>query len=264
MFVPQLLLDQRGRLEPELIKIGDTWDDLIQVVGETAGKRVVVPTESGPSSRPENNIIIWGEYDAYRGLDKVITLLGVHGGKCTLIISGGNYRPKTHGETGALDLWRALKDELQMSGWTGKDVENLKSNLIIDSFSKHTGHQRQILGGIILGFKPQRVIVVQPRCHITRFMMSLARNIWKEDRQPFQIHGCPVIQPLPHGEWDTPHTGRAPIEDPTRRFTYAELLALPPTRSRDSETFICGEIDKIIQYAGEGQCLTFRQARQWL
>lgn len=267
MSVPQLLLDQRTRLEPNLAKIGDTWEDMVEIVEWTTNKRIFLPPTRalGAVANPEKNIVIWGECDSYRGLEELVTLLELYKEECILIISGGNYKRQTHGEAGALELWLALESRLQTSGWRKEDIDGLRSTLIIDSFSHHTGHQRRLIASIVREFEPEVTIPVLPRCHITRFMMSLGRNIWKESKGP-RAYGYPVVLPLPHGQWGTYHTGRGPIDNPTRTFTYAELLALPPMQGRNPETLICGEIDKIIQYASpnERQCLTFRQAREWL
>ena len=75
------------------------------------------------------------------------------------------------------------------------------------------------------------------------------------------------ILPLPYGKWTDVHSHKAPKDNPDRKFTLEELFALPPTPNPYKDgIFYCGEIDKILQYAhpSEHQCLTFRQARDWL
>jgi hypothetical protein len=84
---------------------------------------------------------------------------------------------------------------------------------------------------------------------------------------PLYVNGChTIIHPWAFHSWDTLHATKGPLDDLLRTFTYAELFALPLTPSRYESKLDCGEIDKIIQYAhpDERQCLTFRQAREWL
>jgi len=116
-----------------------------------------------------------------------------------------------------------------------------------------------ILGPLLTCLDPDKVWIVIPINHITRFTMSVGLSMYESEFQP-------NIIPWPYGAWENPHTHKAPLDIPARKFTLAELSALPPTPSIYDGAFYCGEIDKILQYAhpAEHQCLTFKQAREWL
>jgi len=256
--VPRLFLEQRERLEPKLIELGDTWDDCLKVVYHATTLNVDnAPSGSGKSEWGKE-IIVWGETDAgYLGTQTVVDLLAKKD-NLTLVISGGVYGKKNFtNEVGSLELYARLYSELVMKqGYTSA----IFARTIIESMSQHTGHQRIILGPLLSSLAPEKIWVVIPINHITRFVMTVGLSMHENGSQP-------NIIPWPYGSWTDTHTHKAPIDNPDRKFKLQELFALPPTPSPYHEgIFYCGEIDKIIQYANpsEHQCLTFRQAREWL
>jgi hypothetical protein len=253
--VPKLLIEQKHRLEPDLEKIGDTWQDMLRVVSWTTqqSRFFSIPTNDAWGKE----VVIWGE-----------TLSGCSGGfdvhhlllsrpHSTLIISGGLYGNENFsGEMGALDLFEKLKESLRTAR---VDDQKIKERVIIDSASIHTGHQRVILGSLLTSLAPDVVWVVMPVYHITRFLMSVGLPLYDKKFQPY-------ICPLPYGAWNTRHPLIGPLHESTT-FTHEELFALPPTPDRNRKGKLnCGELDKILMYADpkERQCLTFRQARDWL
>jgi hypothetical protein len=170
----------------------------------------------------------------------------------TLVISGGDYgREETLNNIGSLDLYQAL----MRRGW---GHQTIKSRIIIESMSQHTGHQRMILGHLFSdSLKPEHIWVILPKYHMPRFIMTIGLNLYERG---FKTN----IHPQPFGEWQSAHAAKGPLDNPARTFTYEELLTLPQAPSRFEGKLDCGEVDKIIMYAEKHQCLTFRQAREWL
>lgn len=251
--IPQLLLDQKQRLEPDLKVIGDTWEDMLNVVGWVTSDGGI-PSGGLIDIDWGKEILVWGETDGYRGLDNVSYLHEARKG-LTLVISGGDYgREETLDNVGALDLFKELRRKL--------GEERTKERIIIESMSRNAGDQRRILGPLLISLAPTRIFIVLPKYHMPRFLMSIALPMYEKGFQP-------NIYQWPFGHWESPHALKGPLDNldnPARTFTYEELLALPPTPSRFHGKLDCGEIDKIIQYAhpNERQCLTFRQARECL
>lgn len=254
--IPQLLLDQRRRLEPDLEKIGDTWEDMLHVVSWTTGqgRSFSIPTNDAWGKE----VIIWGETSSgcSGGLNvHHLLLVRPHS---TLIISGGLYgNENLSGEMGALDLFEKLKESLKTAQ---VDEQRIKERVIIDSASMHTGHQRVILGSLLTSLAPDVVWIVMPIYHITRFLMSVGLPMYDKKFKPY-------ICPLPYGTWDGRHHLIGPPDNEFTNFTHEEMFALPPTPDRQRKGKLnCGELDKILMYANpkERQCLTFRQAREWL
>lgn len=254
--VPQLLLDQRHRLEPDLEKIGDTWEDMLRVVEWSTHPTGPIPAIANTAWGKE--IIIWGETPSgYTGGMAVHYLL-LSRPHSTLIVSGGLYgNEKISGETGAFDLFAKLEKSLSVDGVA---EQKIKERVIIDSLSLHTGHQRRILGSLLISLVPDIVWVVIPIYHMTRFLMSVGLPLYEKKFQP-------DIRPWPYGAWGQHHPLIGPPHDKDLTFTHEEMFALPPTPDRKGKGKLnCGEIDKILMYAhpDERQCLTFRQAREWL
>lgn len=253
--VPQLLLDQRERLEPKLKEIGDTWEDCLRVVSHTTAHNLFAGTAGKAEWGKE--IVLMGCTDGgYLGVKHAIDLLAKKDG-LTLVISGGVYdKVGFTNEVGAFDLYDMLCLEIIRNR---RHLNGIFKRVIIDSISQHTGHQRIILGPLLTSLAPDNVWVVIPTNHITRFIMTTGLLMYENG---FRTN----IIPWPYGSWNDAHTRKGPLDNPDRKFKLEELFALPPTPSVYEGRFYCGEIDKIIQYAhpSERQCLTFRQAREWL
>ena len=201
-------------------------------------------------------IILWGETDGINGIDNVVRLLNARP-ESTLIVTGGDYgREEKLDNIGSLDLFNDLSRRLISNGWSPREVNE---RVIIESMSRHTGDQRRIVGALLTAIAPQNIFVVLPKYHMPRFLMTVGLPLYQKNFRP-------NIYPWPFGEWGTHHKAKGPKDQSAETFTYAELLALPPTPSRYEGKLDCGEVDKIIQYANpkEDQCLTFRQAREWL
>ena len=251
--VPDLVLKQRHRLEPDLEKNGDTWKDLLHVIDWTTHSGVASIHPSGSKEADwGQEIVFWGETDGLDGLKAVEHLLNTKPG-LTLVISGGNYSQDID-NIGALDMFTQLQKVLLEKGW---DPKTIKQRVIIDSMSIHTGHQRRILGTLLTSLAPRHIWVVLPKYHIPRFLMTVGLPMHEKGFRP-------TIVPWAFGEWDKHHAKKGPADYPHQNFTYEELLALPPTTSRHKGKQDCGELDKVIRYAGQGEALTFRQAREWL
>lgn len=254
--VPQLLLDQRERLEPKLKELGDTWEDCLRVVAHLTRTDLNMTYRTTDGWGKE--IVLWGGTDGgYIGTNIVSALLLAKKPGIVLVISGGVYgKQNITNEVGAFALFERLKPLIARYGWSEQEI---CENVIIDSMSQHTGHQRMILGSLLASLAPDCVWIVIPINHITRFIMSIGLSLYKNGFRP-------DIIPFHYGAWSDFHTHKGPLDNPERKFKLEELFALPPTPSIYAGRFYRGEIDKIIQYAhpSEHQCLTFRQAREWL
>lgn len=254
--IPQLLLDQRHRLEPDLEKIGDTWEDMLCVVQWAT--QFTVLAQSSMNTAWGKEVILWGETSGGHdglGLVEYLLLVKPHN---TLIVSGGLYgNEELSREIGAFNLFTKLEESLLAAG---ADSQKIKERVIIDSMSLHTGHQRIILGSLLNALAPDVAWVVIPIYHITRFIMSVGLPLYEKSFQP-------NIRPLPYGAWEDHHPLIGPPSNKRINFTHEEIFALPPTLDRKRKGKLnCGELDKILMYASpsERQCLTFRQAREWL
>lgn len=250
----QLLLGQRGRLEPKLKAIGDTWKDLQRVLGWATHNSFANP--QGPHAYWGKEVILWGETDGYEGLKNVTELLSAKSG-LTLVISGGDYgREAALDNVGSLDLLKRLLETPECNH------PKVTGNIVVDSMSRHTGHQRMILGSLLsAALRPEEMWVVVSKYLMPRFLMSIGL--------PLYVAGLHLnVYPRPFGDWETAHATKGPLDDFSRTFTYAQLLMLPPTPSRFDGKDDCGEIDKIIEYANpdqlKRQSLTFREMRKWL
>ena len=247
----QLFQEQRERIVPRLAS-NDTWEDVEAVIDWAMTYRPLDTPILSLAGRP--HVIIWGETDGFGGLPEVCKRMQ-EAPESTLIISGGVYgREETTGEIGAIDLYRRYHEEMEKLGWSNEDI---KRRVIIDSWSLHTGDQRIVLSAILSELGAPRVSIVLPLYHMPRFILTINEGL---KRLGVQLE----IYPSPFGTRTTPHIAKRHINK-SETFTYEELFALPPTRSRGADevkSFDCGEIDKILEYQQlrNKQCLTFREA----
>ncbi|MEX2008229.1 MAG: ElyC/SanA/YdcF family protein [Candidatus Spechtbacterales bacterium] len=248
----ELLEKQRARLELLLVK-NDTWEDLLTYLSWALTPAPAIQTKDA------RHAVVWGENDGTLGLEDAIALMRANPA-ATLILSGGVYgREQTTSDMGALDMYATYRERMLKEG---TDETAIKERVIIESSSLHTGHQRELISPLLAALKSERISFIEPFYHMPRFALSLGEG--------FNDHGYrPAVLPVPFGEATTPHPMKGPLNAPAEQtFTYEELLCLPPTPSRATDTVKsedCGELDKILAYqaTNPAQCLSFKEALAW-
>ena len=244
-----LIENQKPRIERKLKSINDTWSDMLCMLDWIQFEhQLPLPIDTlGRQS------IIRGETDGTMGMERVKQLLNWNS-NATLILSGGVYgREKTIGDIGAIDLYKHIEYDLSLYGYNDEEI---KSRVIIDSFSRHTIDQGKVLAGILNAINCREIFIVIPLYHMPRFLLVLSKQLQTLDCKP-------NIIPQPYGEWNTNHPRKGPIEKPDINYTYEELFGLPPVESRFDGKQSCGEVEKIAECFENGLALSFQQFKKW-
>lgn len=275
----EILASRREELEPKLFP-GDTWEDLLTFVawaGKERAQETIPRIDEWVAFPP---VVIWGETDGLYGLpvvEKIMERLSQltiqpHGPK--LVITGGVYgREDTINDIGALDMWDAY-----IAQTPPEKQEWRKHNVIIDSWSLHTGNQRDFLSKILRDpLDGKSVFVVLPTYHMSRFLLTLGAGLkdtpgWWPNIHPWGF-GFPneehdgkgkigLVEPGPEAR--APVGGFVGYQHGLVPFTYEELFASSPTERQEPGKIDCGEIDKILHYQKDGQALSFKDALKYL
>jgi len=246
--LPPLIFKHKKRLESKLSSVNDNWDSLVKLLEWTTKPRSLYAQQN----KERNQLIVWGETDRWNGLKYVRQFL-IKNPQAVLIISGGVYgREKSIGDIGSINLFKKLEKDLLTRHYREEDI---KSNVIIDSLSRHTGDQGKIIASLFKPLSPKEVFIVIPLYHMPRFLLSIGFNLKKQKIKP-------NIIPVAYGTWDSCHPQKRPLKR-KKTYTYEELFVRPPSSSIFQDKFDCGEIDKIVQQVRNKNCLTFKEFINW-